>query len=77
MKRKSSGRNTPTQTQGPASDIAEAVGLLRAARNNPEAFKEDSARLALTTRRPTARGRADPAAGNAGPSAEGGDGFHR
>ena len=38
MKRKSSGRNTPTQ--GPASDIAEAVGLLRAARNNPEAFKK-------------------------------------
>ena len=39
MKRKSGGgRNTPTQ--GAASDLAEAVRLLRAARNNPEAFKK-------------------------------------
>jgi hypothetical protein len=38
MKRKSGGRRTPAQ--GPASDIADAVRLLRAARNNPEAFKK-------------------------------------
>jgi hypothetical protein len=38
MKRKSGGRKTPAQ--GPTSDIAEAVRLLRAARNNPEAFKK-------------------------------------
>ena len=38
MKRKGGGRKTPTQR--PASALAEAVRLLRAARSNPEEFKK-------------------------------------